>query len=175
MTMSNIEPRFSKPASFFWLFRPNRTIMVALITGAATFTAGAGYSRSLWLTLAGWFLAVGGFSLDLYADRDLDVEGTRSKIRRNPMADGSFYPLTGLIFSLTFIAASLVVTLLVAPWALLSRTGLYTHTYLHDGYGVCYHPGDGSWKYVRISQTLRSLSNNFVLSAYRICTLTNQY
>lgn len=122
--MNNIEPRFSKPASFFWLFRPNRTIMVALITGAAAFTAGAGYSRSLWMTLAGWLLAVGGFSLDLYADRDLDVEGTRSKIRRNPLADGSLSPLTGLIYSLTFIAASLVVTLLVAPWALLAWIGV---------------------------------------------------
>ena len=122
--MSNTGPRFSKSASFFWLFRPNRTIMVALITGAAAFTAGAGYSRSLWMTLAGWFLAVGGFSLDLYADRDLDIEGTRSKIRRNPMADGSLQPITGLVFSLSFIAASLVVTLLVAPWALLPWAGV---------------------------------------------------
>jgi 4-hydroxybenzoate polyprenyltransferase len=122
--MSNIEPRFSKPAAFFWLFRPNRTIMVALITGAAAFTAGTGYSRSLWMTLAGWLLAVGGFSLDLYADRDLDVEGTRSKIRRNPMADGSLPPVAGLIFSLSFIAASLVVTLLVTPWGLLPWIGV---------------------------------------------------
>ena len=122
--MSNIEPRFSKPAAFFWLLRPNRTVMVALITGAAAFAAGAGYSRSLWMTLAGWLLAVGGFSLDLYADRDLDIEGTRSKIRRNPLADGSLAPLTGLIFSLSFIAASLVITFIVAPWALLPWAGV---------------------------------------------------
>jgi len=122
--MSNTRPRFSRPAAFFWLFRPNRTIMVAMITGASAFTAGAGCARSLLMTLAGWCLAVGGFSLDLYADRDLDIEGTRSKIRRNPLADGSLSPLTGLIFSLTFIAASLVITSLVAPWALLPWCGV---------------------------------------------------
>jgi 4-hydroxybenzoate polyprenyltransferase len=122
--MDNIEPRFSRPAAFFWLFRPSRTVMVAMITGAAAFTAGAGYARSLWMILAGWCLAVGGFSLDLYADRDLDIEGTRAKIRRNPLADGSLPPLTGLIFSSTFIAVSLVITSLVAPWALLPWTGV---------------------------------------------------
>jgi len=122
--MDKTGPRFSKTASFFWLFRPNRTVMVALITGAAAFTAGAGNVRSLWMTLAGWTLAVGGFSLDLYADRDLDVEGTRSKIRRNPLADGSLAPMTGLIFSLSFITVSLVITSLVAPWALLPWSGV---------------------------------------------------
>jgi len=57
--------------AFFWLLRLNRmamrmamrTAMVALITGAGAFAAGAGGVRSLWLTLAGWCLAVGGFSL----------------------------------------------------------------------------------------------------------------
>jgi 4-hydroxybenzoate polyprenyltransferase len=111
--------QFSKPMAFFWLFRPNRTVMVAMITGAAAFTAGAGLVRSLWMTLAGWCLAVGGFSLDFYADRDLDIKGPRAEIRHNPLADGSLSPPTGLAFSLTFIAASFVVTFLIAPWALL--------------------------------------------------------
>jgi 4-hydroxybenzoate polyprenyltransferase len=105
--------------AFFWLFRLNRTVMVATITGAAAFTAGAGPVRSLWMTLAGWWLAVGGFSLDFYADRDLDIWGPRASVRHNPLADGSLSPPTGLAFSLTFIAASFVVTFLVAPWALL--------------------------------------------------------
>jgi 4-hydroxybenzoate polyprenyltransferase len=111
--------RFSKPMAFFWLFRLNRTTMVALITGAAAFTAGAGLVRSLWMTLAGWCLAVGGFSLDFYADRDLDIEGPRAEVRHNPLADGSLSPPAGLAFSLAFIAASLVMVFLVAPWALL--------------------------------------------------------
>jgi 4-hydroxybenzoate polyprenyltransferase len=53
------------------LTRPARTPMVAMITGAVAFTAGAGSSRSLWMAFATWFLAVGGFSLDFVADRDL--------------------------------------------------------------------------------------------------------
>jgi len=84
--MPESKPRFSKPMAFFWLLRLNRTVMVATITGAAAFTAGAGVARSLWMTLAGWCLAVGGFSLDFYADRDLDIRGPRAEIRHNPLA-----------------------------------------------------------------------------------------
>ena len=99
-------------------------MMVAMITGAAAFAAGAGIARSLWMTLAGWCLAVGGFSLDFYADRDLDTAGPRVEMRHNPIADGSLSPRTGLIFSCAFITGSLVVTLLVAPWALLPWSGV---------------------------------------------------
>jgi len=91
--------------------------MVAMITGSAAFTAGAGVTNSLWMTLAGWCLAVGGFSLDFYADRDLDVQGPRAEIRHNPYTDGSLPPPIGLTFSLTFIVVSIIITILVAPWA----------------------------------------------------------
>ncbi|MFC1875373.1 UbiA family prenyltransferase [Chloroflexota bacterium] len=113
------EPRFSKPMSFFWLMRLNRTIMVALIAGASAFAAGAGTATSLWMTLAGWCLAVGGFSLDFHADRDLDMKGPRSEVRHNPLSDGSLTPLTGLSFSLTFLITSFGITLIVSPWSLL--------------------------------------------------------
>jgi 4-hydroxybenzoate polyprenyltransferase len=93
--------------------------MVAMITGAAAFTGDVGGAKALWMALAGWFLAVGGFSLDFYADRDLDAEGPRSEMRHNPLADGSLSPYTGLAFSITFIVISFSLTLLVAPWALL--------------------------------------------------------
>ena len=113
------KPRFSKPVAFFWLLRLNRTVMVAMITGAAAFAAGAGVVSSLWMTLAAWCLAVGGFSLDFYADRDLDIDGPRAEMRHNPLTDGSLSPPTGLVFSLTFIIASVVIAFLVTPWALL--------------------------------------------------------
>ena len=122
--MGETKPRFSKPAAFFWLFRLNRTVMVAMITGAAAFAAEAGLARSLWMTLAGWCLAVGGFSLDFYADRDLDTQGPRAEMRHNPLTDGSLSPRTGLVFSWTFVVASLVMTALVAPWALLPWSGV---------------------------------------------------
>jgi 4-hydroxybenzoate polyprenyltransferase len=117
--MAESEARFSKPLAFFWLLRLNRTVMVAMITGAAAFTANAGATKALWMTLAGWCLAVGGFSLDFYADRDLDAEGPRAEMRHNPLTDGSLSPATGLAFSITFIAISFAVTLLVAPRSLL--------------------------------------------------------
>jgi len=117
--MVEVKSRFSRPMAFFWLLRLNRTAMVAMITGAAAVTAGAGLAHSLWMTLAGWCLAVGGFSLDFYADRDLDIQGPRAEVRHNPLADGSLSPRTGLAFSLAFIAASLVVVILISPWSLL--------------------------------------------------------
>jgi 4-hydroxybenzoate polyprenyltransferase len=113
------EARFSRPLALFWLLRLNRTAMVAMITGAAAFTANAGVTNVLWVTLAGWRLTVGGLSLDFYADRDLDAEGPRAEMRHNPLTDGSLSPTTRLAFSVTFIAISFASTLLVAPWALL--------------------------------------------------------
>lgn len=117
--LTDSTPRFSKPMAFFWLLRLNRSIMVAMITGAGAFTAGAGVTNTLWMTLGGWCLAVGGFSLDFYADRDLDAEGPRAKIRHNPYIDSSLPPPMGLAFSVTFLTISFITTLLIAPWALL--------------------------------------------------------
>jgi 4-hydroxybenzoate polyprenyltransferase len=105
--------------AFFWLLRLNRTIMVVMIAGAGAFAAGAGVAHTLWMTLAGWCLAVGGFSLDFYADRDLDADGPRAEIRHNPFTDGCLSAPTGLAFSMTFIAISFATTLLIARWALL--------------------------------------------------------
>jgi len=119
ISSTDFGPRFSKPAAFFWLLRLNRTVMVAIITGAGAFAAGAGVGASFWMTLAGWCLAVGGFSLDFYADRDLDTRGPRAEVRHNPLADGSLRPSAGLAFSLTFLAVSFVITLLITPWALI--------------------------------------------------------
>jgi len=113
------KPRFTKPVAFFWLLRLNRTIMVAMITGTAAFASGAGVAQSLWITLAGWCLAVGGFSLDFYADRDLDTEGPRAEIRHNPFTDNSLSPPAGLSFSLVFIITSGIVAFLVTPWSLI--------------------------------------------------------
>ena len=77
------------------------------------------------MILSGWNLALGGgFSLDFYADRDLETKGPRVKMRHNPPADDSLSPKTGLYFSLSFIAASFILTFLVDPGALLSWAGI---------------------------------------------------
>jgi 4-hydroxybenzoate polyprenyltransferase len=112
-------PRFSKLVAFFWLLRLNRSVMVAMITGAAAFTAGAGVANSLWMMLAAWMLAVGGFSLDFNVDRDVDSIGPRAQIRHNPFTDNSLSPGAGMIFSLSFIIASVVVVIIIAPRVLI--------------------------------------------------------
>ena len=109
----------------FYLLRLNRTIMVALITGTGAYAAGAGVTRSLWMVLAGWCLAVGGFSLDFYADRDADSVPAWVGIRHNPLAGGQVSPRAGLAFSLAFIAASFVLTAWLSPpslvpWAVIA-------------------------------------------------------
>jgi hypothetical protein len=75
--------------SFFYLLRMNRSPMVAMITGSAAFVAGAGLSHALWMTLAGWCLAVGGFSLDFYRRPRAGPQGPRVELRHNPLADGT--------------------------------------------------------------------------------------
>jgi 4-hydroxybenzoate polyprenyltransferase len=102
-------------SAFFWLLRPNRTPMLAIITSAAAFAAGAGISKSLWMALIGFCLAAGGFSLDYLADRDLDLEGVRAAQRRNPLAEGKLSPRAGLIFSLSSIFTSLIMLVFISP------------------------------------------------------------
>jgi 4-hydroxybenzoate polyprenyltransferase len=91
---------------------------VALITGTSAFASGAGVGRSLLATLAGLLLAVGGFSLDFYADRHLDSVGPRARNRRNPLATGEVAPAAGLAFSVAFCAAGLALCTLVSPRSL---------------------------------------------------------
>jgi len=121
-------PRFSAPAALFWLLRPGRTVMMAFVAGTAAFAAGADVEKSLGIALAGWCLAVGGFSMDFYADRHLDRRGSRARTcpasLANPLADGSLPAGFGLGLSLVFFAASLVGVILLAPWGLLPWFGV---------------------------------------------------
>ena len=85
------EPRQLKYPIIF-LFLPNRTIMVSIITGTAAYASTYGLLGSfrllnaLLMTLIGWCVAVAGFSLDFCADRDMDKIAPRSEIRSNPFS-----------------------------------------------------------------------------------------
>jgi 4-hydroxybenzoate polyprenyltransferase len=104
----------------FYLFRLERTIMVTAITASAAVAAEAIWQDILWITLAGWCLAVSGFSLDFCADKELDKLAPRAKIRRNPIAK-ELLPLSfGLTFSILFMIGSFVITLLKSPFGLIS-------------------------------------------------------
>ena len=101
------------------LFRLNRSIMVAMITGSAAFAAGAGVNLALLMMLAGWCLAVGGFSMDLYADRDLGKDGVRASLRKNPITSGAISLKAGLAFSILFIIISFVLLVFINPTGLI--------------------------------------------------------
>lgn len=89
--MTENKEQSSETPGFIKLFRFERTVMAAIITGSAAFAAGSGISHALLLALAGWYVAVGGFSLD--------------RVTR--------------LFSLFFIAAGILVTFLVNAGSLI--------------------------------------------------------
>jgi 4-hydroxybenzoate polyprenyltransferase len=108
-----------KLLAFIYLFRPERTIMVASITGTAAVASGAQWQEILWITFAGWCLAVSGFSLDFCSDKELDKLAPRAKIRRNPIAREMISLPVGIAFSLSFMAGSFIITLLKSPFGLI--------------------------------------------------------
>ncbi len=115
----NKEQLLEKLIAFIYLLRPERTIMVASITGTAAVASGAQWQDILWITLAGWCLAVSGFSLDFCADKELDKLAPREKIRRNPIAREMISLPVGIVFSLSFMVGSFVITLLKSPFGLI--------------------------------------------------------
>jgi 4-hydroxybenzoate polyprenyltransferase len=121
---------------FLKLFRINRTVMVAAITGIGAHAAGAPPRISLLMTLAGFLLATGGFSMDFVADRHLDCTGPRARIRLNPVAAGEVSVAFGWTFSSLFLLASLLLTAWIShasliPWAVITAIiiGLAFHLF----------------------------------------------
>lgn len=106
--MTEKKEKSSGISAFFKLFRFERTIMAAIITGSAAFAAGAGIRLSLWLTLAGWCTAVGGFSLSGFLHRGKDNK-----------KEAAVAPLLMFVFALIFLAASFVIIFLAAPRVLI--------------------------------------------------------
>jgi len=115
----NLTSILEKLLALIYLLRPERTIMVASITGTAAVASGAQLHDILWITFAGWCLAVYGFSLDFCADKELDKLLPRAKIRRNPIAREMISLPVGLTFSLLFLAGSFVITLIKSPFGLI--------------------------------------------------------
>ena len=112
--MTENKEQMSKTKAFLRLFRFSRTLMAAAITGSAAFTAGTGPVTALWLALAGWCLAVGGFSLSAYARQRSQEKKTEDLIA----------PALKIVFFLVFTAASFAVTFLTAPLTALIPWGL---------------------------------------------------
>jgi len=101
-----------KILAVIFLFRFERTIMVTTITATGAVLAGAEWQDILWISFAGFFLAVFGFSLDFCADRELDKLAPRARIRKNPLARELVSLPVGLSFSFTFMVGSLIIMIL---------------------------------------------------------------
>ncbi len=119
------QPRQLKYPVMF-LFRPNRTIMVSIITGTAAYASTINLPgsfrllNSLLMTLIAWCLAVSGFSLDFCADREMDRIAPRSEIRSNPVATGQISVKTGFIFSMSFLVLSLTLSIIFCVFGYMS-------------------------------------------------------
>lgn len=99
--------------------------MVTTIAATGAVLSGAPWQDILWITFAGWCLAVAGFSLDFCADRNLDKLSPRAQTRRNPIAR-EMVPLSfGLAFSVIFMIGSLLIMILLGyywgliPWGVI--------------------------------------------------------
>jgi 4-hydroxybenzoate polyprenyltransferase len=106
--MTEKKEQSSKASVLFKLFRFERSLIAAIITGSAAFAAGARTGHALWLALAGWCIAVGGFSLITFI-------GRKSGEKDQEVSSSSLI----LVYSLFFIAVSFLVTILVNPRALI--------------------------------------------------------
>jgi 4-hydroxybenzoate polyprenyltransferase len=113
MLRNLFQPWFRHLVAAFWLLRLGRSLPAAAIVSVGTLAAGASAPAMLAAVLGGWLLAVGALSLELYTEREFDVTTRR---RRNPLAEGTLQPSTGLAIAILFILGSLVVISRI-PWA----------------------------------------------------------
>ena len=118
--------------AFMKLIRPGRVLMVSMLTWVIAFASGVPTPKLWSICLAGMFLAMAGFALDMYTDRDIDRHGGRTW-PVNPLAAGMMTGGEALFFAVGCAAAGLVLlfaidvpTALASLLALLVYNGLYT-------------------------------------------------
>ena len=63
--------------AFLKLVRPGRVVMVSLLTGVSAFVAKAPWREGWFIIFGGMFLAMAGFALDIYSDRNADKKSPR--------------------------------------------------------------------------------------------------
>lgn len=68
---------FSKIRGFLALIRPGRVLMVSSLTWVSAFVANVPWPQQWAITFGGMFLAMAGFALDFYADREADRKAPR--------------------------------------------------------------------------------------------------
>ncbi len=111
--MTNDKDHPSKFSSFWKSFHFQRTLMPAIIAGAAAFSAGAGVILAAWITLASWCLGVGGFNLSAYIRRLKEQREQKAKGEEKQDIPGMI-PIFFLFF--TAVCFVILVGLLSFSW-----------------------------------------------------------
>jgi 4-hydroxybenzoate polyprenyltransferase len=78
LTSSLLRPKRKLTAinAFFKLIRPGRVLMISSLTWVSASVAKVPFPEHWIITFGGMFLAMAGFSLDIYADRETDKKGS---------------------------------------------------------------------------------------------------
>ncbi len=120
--------------AFMKLIRPDRVLMISSLTWVIAFASRV-TTPELWaIFLAGMFLAMAGFALDMYTDRDIDKQGGRTW-PVNPLAAGMMTPTTAGSWIGFFVIAAVALCAWVHPLALVPAGALLV-TYLGLSHGV---------------------------------------
>ncbi len=98
---------FPKIRGFLTLVRPGRVLMVASLTGVSAFVANVVPWPQQWaITFGGMFLAMAGFALDFYTDREADRMAPRPW-PINPISTGMMEAKTARKWIVLFIVSGL--------------------------------------------------------------------
>lgn len=115
------------PGSSFWLprlrslmklIRPGRVLMISLLTWVIAYALRLGPSQQVRIVLAGMFLGMAGFALDMYADCEVDKHGGRLW-PINPLAAGMMTQSAARRWIAFFMIAGVAFCASVHPLALL--------------------------------------------------------
>lgn len=109
--------------AFFKLIRPSRVAVISLLTWVSAFVAGVP-ARGRWLvTLAGMFLSMAGFAVDIYTDRHADKQSPRPW-PVNPISAGMMAATTARVWIIFFLLAAVSFCIAVHPLTLVPAAGL---------------------------------------------------
>ena len=106
----------SKMQLIFGDWRLGRIIMFIFITSSVSFGLGGSLINIILAGLVGATLSAGGFFFDYLGDYQKDRESGNMK---NPIARGTLSPRGGTIFILSCFAISIVICIIINPWALI--------------------------------------------------------
>ena len=109
--------------TFIQLIRPGRVLMVSLLTFVIAYVSRVPSPELRLIVPAGMFLAMAGFALDMYTDRDADKRGGRTW-PINPVAMGTMAPTTARKWITVFVLVGVTLCASVHPLTLVPATAL---------------------------------------------------